>query len=154
MGSLSCVPKHSYSPLDISYGDLPPQPAYWLKPEYLYQDQLPFFVPASLHVSGTGILTRFPSTTPCGLALGTGLPWEDCPVPGNLRLPAGEFLTPLIATHASIISCRSSRVHHHTPSAVATMLLYHPNTPKSIRIHSFGAILKTRYIFRAQTLDQ
>ena len=38
-----------------------------------YPDGLPFCVPPSLkrQQSGTGILTRFPSTTPLGLALGT-----------------------------------------------------------------------------------
>ena len=40
-------------------------------------DHLPFSVPALLITSGTGILTRFPSTTPIGLALGAGLPYPD-----------------------------------------------------------------------------
>ena len=38
--------------------------------------------------TGYGISTVCASTTPCGLALAPGLPWEDEPSPGNLRLSA------------------------------------------------------------------
>ncbi len=58
---------------------------------------LPFCVTASSsYTGGTGISTRFPSTTPFGLALGPDLPWADEPSPGILRLPAGRILTCLI----------------------------------------------------------
>ena len=59
---------------------------------------------------GIGISTDCPSPTPFGLGLGPGLPWEDEPSPGNLRLTAGRILTCLLA-----YSCRHSHfspVHH------------------------------------------
>jgi len=59
-------------------------------------------------LSGTGILTSFPSTTPFSLALGTDLPWEDCLNPGNLRLSADRNLTCLFVTHACILTSHSS----------------------------------------------
>jgi hypothetical protein len=43
--------------------------------------------------AGTGISTRYPSTTPIGLALGPDLPWADQPAPGTLGHPARGFLT-------------------------------------------------------------
>ncbi len=45
---------------------------------------------------GTGILTRFPSTTTLVLALETDLPWADDLYPGTLRLPADRTLTCLL----------------------------------------------------------
>src|SRR5690606_32496979 len=41
----------------------------------------------------TGISTRYPSTTPVGLALGPDLPWADQPAPGTLGHPAQKFPT-------------------------------------------------------------
>ena len=78
---------------------------------------LPSSVTTSLRLSGTGILTRFPSTTPFGLALGPDLPWEDEPSPGNLRLTARWILTTFIATHASILTSQQSRPPYGNPSA-------------------------------------
>ena len=43
--------------------------------------------------SGYGISTVCASTTPVGLALAPGLPWEDEPTPGNLRFSAITILT-------------------------------------------------------------
>jgi hypothetical protein len=43
--------------------------------------------------AGTGLSTRYPSTTPHGLALGPDLPWADQPAPGTLGHPARGFLT-------------------------------------------------------------
>ena len=54
--------------------------------------------------TGTGISTRYPSTTPVGLALGPDSPWADWPGPGTLGLSAGKVLTCLIATHACILT--------------------------------------------------
>ncbi len=79
---------------------------------------LPSFVTPSLQLSGTGILTRFPSTTPFGLALGPDLPWEDEPSPGTLRLTARWILTTFIATHASILTSQKSRPPYGSPSAL------------------------------------
>ena len=46
-----------------------------------------------LNVGGYGISTVCASTTPFGLALAPGLPWEDEPRPGNLRFSAIMILT-------------------------------------------------------------
>ena len=54
---------------------------------------LPFCVPTVLFISGTGISTCFPSTTPFGLALGPDLPRADQLYPGNLRYSAVRILT-------------------------------------------------------------
>lgn len=43
--------------------------------------------------TGTGISTRYPSTTPVGLALGPDSPWADWPAPGTLGHSAGKVLT-------------------------------------------------------------
>ena len=45
--------------------------------------------------TGTGISTRYPSTTPVGLALGPDLPRADEPAPGTLSHPADGILTRL-----------------------------------------------------------
>ena len=57
---------------------------------------------------GAGILTCSPSSTPFGLDLGSGLPWEDEPGPGNLGFTARGFLTPFIATHFGISTSNRS----------------------------------------------
>ena len=44
--------------------------------------------PSGLRFGGYGISTVCASTTPCGLALAPGLPWEDEPSPRNLRFSA------------------------------------------------------------------
>jgi hypothetical protein len=68
---------------------------------------------ASLHtqtiVSGSGVLTGLPSTTPFGLALGTDLPCADELNAGNLRFSARLIPTVVIATYADkVFSTRSS----------------------------------------------
>src|SRR5215216_3407964 len=68
---------------------------------------------ASLHtqtiVSGSGVLTRLPSTTPFGLALGTDLPCADELNAGNLRFSARLIPTVVIATYADkVFSARST----------------------------------------------
>ena len=50
-------------------------------------------VPTFLTVTGAGILTSCPSTTPFGLALGPDLPREDKLDPGNLGYSAFKILT-------------------------------------------------------------
>jgi hypothetical protein len=62
--------------------------------------------------TGTGISTRYPSTTPVGLALGPDSPWADWPGPGTLGLSAGKVLTCLIATHACIRTPPTSTTNH------------------------------------------
>ena len=69
---------------------------------------------ASLHtqtvVSGSGILTRLPSTTPFGLALGTDLPCADELNAGNLRFSARLIPTVVIATYADKVFSTRSRL--------------------------------------------
>ena len=115
-------------------------------------DVLPFSVTPSVkrYIPRTGILTCCPSTTPFGLALGSGLPWEDSPGPGTLVFTVGGILALLVATHFSISSCGTSSAPYGTPSSANTMLSYHSNK----RVHSFGMTLKPRYIFRAEPLVQ
>ena len=65
--------------------------------------------PPMARLSGSGILTGFPSPTPFGLGLGTDLPCADRLDAGNLRLSARGVLTRVIATYADRVdSIRSS----------------------------------------------
>src|SRR5215469_15907831 len=84
-------------------------------------------------MSGTGISTRHPSTTPVGLALGPDSPWAEQPGPGTLGLSAPPILTADIATHACILT--------HAPS-----------TPGSRRGFTGGATLPypTPHLVRRQ----
>src|SRR5215213_10486351 len=82
----------------------------------------PGYPDASLHtqtiVSGSGVLTGLPSTTPFGLALGTDLPCADELNAGNLRFSARLIPTVVIATYADkVFSARSSlsAVRSHSP---------------------------------------
>ncbi len=70
-------------------------PAKLLRLDRSFHSRLVFSdcVPTVLSASGTGISTRFPSTTPLGLALGPDLPRADQPCPGNLRYSAARILT-------------------------------------------------------------
>ena len=103
---------------------------------------------------GTGILTRFPSTTPFGLALGTDSPCADERGAGNLGLTARELFTPFIATHVSIRTSDTSSSPYGPPSQAYRTLSYHKHIPKDMPIRSFGAQFEPRYIFRAGRLDQ
>jgi len=101
-------------------------------------------------VIGTGILTRFPSTTPFGLALGADSPCADERCAGNLGLSASVLFTRFIATHVSIRTSDTSSIPLETPSQAYRTLPYH--VLAHIRI--FGAWFEPRYIFRAGRLDQ
>ena len=61
---------------------------------------------------GSGLLTRFPSTTTFVLALGADLPWADCLYPGNLSFTADGDLTHLCVTYACILSSTTSKAPH------------------------------------------
>ena len=67
--------------------------------------------------TGTGISTRYPSTTPVGLALGPDSPWEDELDPGTLSHPAVRILTLL-----SLLMPAFSLAHSPQPLTV----LLHP----------------------------
>ncbi len=100
-------------------------------------------------MTGTGILTRFPSTTLFSLALGADSPCADERCAGNLGLSARELFTPFIATHVSIRTSDTSSIPYETPSQAYGTLPYHALTC----IRSFGSWLEPRYIFRAGRLD-
>jgi hypothetical protein len=85
--------------------------------------------PPMARLSGSGILTGFPSPTPLGLGLGTDLPCADRLDAGNLRLSARRVLTCVLATYADRVnSIRSTR-----PSGTASLrdgtLSYHRKDP-------------------------
>jgi hypothetical protein len=77
-------------------------------------------------ITGTGISTGYPSTTPVGLALGPDLPWADQLDPGTLSQSAQTFLTfvsllmpafslvnrPQLASTAASPGTRRSPTHH------------------------------------------
>ncbi len=90
------------------------------------QDGLPFCVTPSYKrtLSGTGILTCFPSTTPFGLALGADSPCADERCAGTLGLSARRIFTSFIVTHVSIRTSDTSSIPPGTPSQAYRTLLY------------------------------
>ena len=97
--------------------------------------------------SGAGILTCYPSTTPFGLALGSGYPWEELPCPGALGFAARKILTTIIATNADILTCMRSSAPFGTPSTLHTALFYQsqPNNSSGLqsRLGPKGAAVAT-----------
>ena len=95
---------------------------------------LSFCVPTVLFISGTGISTCFPSTTPFGLALGPDLPRADQLYPGNLGYSAGRILTFL-----SLLIPAFSLLY--PPSRVPSSLLQVYNAPLPMSpFLSFGVV--------------
>ena len=74
---------------------------------------------------GSGLFTRFPSTTAFALVLGAGSPSEDYPGRGTLGLSARVFLTLFVATRVSIRTSDTSSPPHGTPSQAYGTLRYH-----------------------------
>ena len=69
---------------------------------------VPCVTPSVMTLSrGPGVLTRFPSATPLGLALGPDSPREDYPCPGTLGLTVCGFFTRIFA-----YSCQHSRFRY------------------------------------------
>eukprot|EP00657_Telonema_sp_P-1_P003957 TRINITY_DN1919_c0_g1_i2.p1 TRINITY_DN1919_c0_g1~~TRINITY_DN1919_c0_g1_i2.p1 ORF type:complete len:115 (+),score=14.82 TRINITY_DN1919_c0_g1_i2:124-468(+) len=79
----------------------------------------------------TGILTRFPSTTPLGLALGSDSPSAEYRCAGTLGLTAERFFTVLVVTHVSIRTSDTSSNPYESPSQAYRTLLYHTHS----RVH-------------------
>ena len=77
--------------------------------------------------AGTGISTRHPSTTPVGLALGPDSPRADEPGPGTLGLSALGTPTPVIATHACILTPTQSTPRSPPGFTPRRTLPYHPH---------------------------
>ena len=80
--------------------------------------------PIASHI-GTGILTRFPSTTALALVLGADSPCADERGAGNLGLTASRPFTCFIATHVSIRTSDTSSPLLNGPSQAYGTLLYH-----------------------------
>jgi len=101
------------------------QHAYTLKPGRPTPGRPNLLRPPIASVIGTGILTRFPSTTPFGLALGADSPCADERCAGNLGLSASVLFTRFIATHVSIRTSDTSSIPYETPSTAYRTLPYH-----------------------------
>ena len=91
------------------------------------QAGLPYCVTPSYKrtLSGTGILTCFPSTTPFGLALGADSPCADERGAGNLGLTATGLFTLFNATHVSIRTSDTSTEPYDSASQAYGTLPYH-----------------------------
>ena len=89
-------PRHHLSALIGQGICLPPAPTGLHRP-IQPPAGLPPYVPPSLKRAGrsTGILTRGPSPTPCGLGLGSDSPWEDNLAQEPLDFRRGGFTPPL-----------------------------------------------------------
>ena len=114
----------SSSHLGIEPPDLPGGPSYLLKPDFSGCCSLLRHPIAA--TPGTGILTRFPSTTPFGLALGADSPYADERCVGNLGFTACEFFTRINVTHVSIRTSDTSSTPRSAPSQAYRTLPYHP----------------------------
>jgi hypothetical protein len=68
---------------------------------------------------GSGLLTRLPSATPFGLALGTDLPCADELNAGNLRFSARLIPTVVIATYADKVFSARSTLSRPWPEGLA-----------------------------------
>ena len=110
--------------------------------------------------AGTGLSTRYPSTTPHGLALGPDLPWADQPAPGTLGHPAEGFLTPHSLLMPAFSLVWPPRLAHAAASPPTRRSPTHPSpwTPQGglgpLECHGFGGVLEPRYIVGAESLDQ
>lgn len=100
--------------------------------------------------TGTGISTRYPSTTPDGLALGPDSPWEEKLNPGTLSHPADKILTcHSLLMPAFSLAYPPPPVTWQLPRAHDAPL---PNHKRGFR--GFGGALQPHYIVGAQPLDQ
>ncbi len=120
---------HSLSRLGIDPPDLPKGSSYTLEPGHPTPGLLNLLRPHIAFYFGTGILTRFPSTTHFCLALGADSPCADERCAGNLGLTAREPFTPFIATHVSIRTSDTSSSLLKPPSQAYGTLSYHLYAP-------------------------
>src|SRR3982751_7124317 len=78
--------------------------------------------------AGTGISTRYPSTTPLGLALGPDSPRADEPSPGTLGHPAEGFPTLHSLLMPAFSLAPPPHLDHSGASPVARRSPTHPHT--------------------------
>ena len=101
--------------------------------------------PARQHgrcLTGTGISTRHPSTTPVGLALGPDSPREDEPAPGTLGLSAPGTLTPVSLLMPAFSLPRGPPTGRPRASPRAGRS---PTTrTRGVRVRGFGGALEPR----------
>jgi hypothetical protein len=110
---------------------LPTRHVYTLEPGHPTPGRLNLLRPPIASLVGTGILTRFPSTTALALVLGADSPCADERGAGNLGLSASRPFTCFIATHVSIRTSDTSSKGHPSPSQAYGTLSYHPQAPQS-----------------------
>src|SRR5678816_1137677 len=108
----------------LSPADLPRQHVYTLEPGHPTPGRFNLLRPPIALQIGTGILTRFPSTTALALVLGADSPCADERGAGNLGLSARGPFTPFIATHVSIRTSDTSSMPYDTPSQAYGTLSY------------------------------
>lgn len=109
----------------LSPADLPTGHDYGLEPGQPSPGRANLLRPhIALHI-GTGILTRFPSTTHLCLALGADSLYVDERCVENLALTARGLFTPFNATHVSIRTSDTSSRLHNPPSQAYRTLSYH-----------------------------
>ena len=112
----------------LSPADLPTGHAYTLEPGRPTPGRHNLLRPPIALQIGTGILTRFPSTTALALVLGADSPCADERGAGNLGLSATGPFTRFIATHVSIRTSDTSSKGHPSPSQAYGTLSYHSPT--------------------------
>jgi hypothetical protein len=95
------------------------------------------------------MLTRCPSTTPLGLALGPDLPSADEPSEGNLRFSGHWILTNVFATQADILTSASSTSTFVNASTYNRTLPY-----RYYKYPTASANYLAPFIFGAGLLDQ
>src|ERR1043165_1631327 len=115
----------------LSSTDLPIEHAYTLEPGRPTPGRHNLLRPPIASLVGTGILTRFPSTTALALVLGADSPCADERGAGNLGLSASRPFTCFIATHVSIRTSDTSSKVHTSPSQAYGTLSYHLQAPQS-----------------------
>ena len=134
-------------------GDLPPRhPRTLRRSNSSTTLRQPVCVPPSLitNAGGTGLLTRCPSPTPCGLGLGPTNPPSINVAEETLGFRCPGFAPGFSATHAGILtSVRSSRPHDRPSRRTERS-----PTTRLGRVRSFGTRLEPRYIVGAGPLDQ
>ncbi len=89
-------------------------------------------------ITGTGISTRPPSTTPDGLALGPGSPWAEQPGPGTLGHPAAEILT-LHSLLMPAFSLPHPPPLDHSERFSGCRTLPYPTPPRQVRVRVAAA---------------
>ena len=110
---------------------MPARHVYTLEPGHPTPGRHNLLRPPIASLVGTGILTRFPSTTALALVLGADSPCADERGAGNLGLSASRPFTCFIATHVSIRTSDTSSKGHPSPSPAYGTLSYHPQAPQS-----------------------